>query len=101
MMNKPVLLTGMTLIASVLLLSGCMAPPDGALKSVKTADEAGYTKTFQEISAIDLLGDHWWTRYQDQQLNQLIESALADSPAMAQAQARLKTIRVLHGRPAH
>ncbi|SHO59348.1 efflux transporter outer membrane subunit [Vibrio quintilis] len=90
MMNKPVLLTGMTLIASVLLLSGCMAPPDGALKSVKTADEAGYTKTFQEISAIDWPGDHWWTRYQDQQLNQLIESALADSPAMAQAQARLK-----------
>ncbi|WP_073604506.1 efflux transporter outer membrane subunit [Vibrio aerogenes] len=90
MMSKPVFRSGLTLIASTLLLSGCMTPPDETLTSVKSADEAGYTKTFQEISAIDWPDDHWWTRYQDHQLTQLIETALSDSPTMQVARARLR-----------
>ncbi|CAM3932581.1 Multidrug resistance outer membrane protein MdtP precursor [Vibrio aerogenes CECT 7868] len=89
-MSKPVFRSGLTLIASTLLLSGCMTPPDETLTSVKSADEAGYTKTFQEISAIDWPDDHWWTRYQDHQLTQLIETALSDSPTMQVARARLR-----------
>src|SRR5690606_33312457 len=33
--------------------------------------------------------EQWWHRYQDPQLNQLVDEALAGSPSLAAAQARL------------
>jgi NodT family efflux transporter outer membrane factor (OMF) lipoprotein len=67
-----------------------MTPPDEVVKSVKSADEIGYKKAFKEIAVMNWPKDHWWTRYQDPQLDQLIEIALKDSPTLKIAQARLK-----------
>jgi multidrug efflux system outer membrane protein len=36
---------------------------------------------------------HWWQRYQDPTLNQLVETALADSPTLAAAHARFDSAR--------
>ena len=33
--------------------------------------------------------DHWWQRYGDSQLDALVDEALANSPSMSSAQARL------------
>lgn len=38
-------------------------------------------------------GSHWWQRYQDPTLNQLVETALADSPTLAAAHARFDSAR--------
>ncbi len=40
--------------------------------------------------SVDYPGSDWWTAYADPQLNQLIATALADSPTIRTAQARLE-----------
>ncbi|MDS1141066.1 efflux transporter outer membrane subunit [Pusillimonas sp. SM2304] len=67
------------------LLSGCAAinPGEPALAKLDAA-QLGL-----QDSAIAWPAEQWWHRYQDPQLDQLIGEALAGSPSLAAAQARL------------
>jgi NodT family efflux transporter outer membrane factor (OMF) lipoprotein len=46
--------------------------------------------TYRPPSAPILASSHWWQRFKDPQLNQLIEEALCDSPTLQIAISRLK-----------
>jgi len=87
-LNKRMLLAAA--ITSVFMLSGCTTPSNYQLNSVKSTQEIGYSNAFQEIETMNWPSDQWWRRYQDNQLNQLIQNALEDSPTMRVAEARLK-----------
>lgn len=78
----------MKLFAPILLvatLSGCAAidPGQPALAELQ-ASQAGL-----QGAAITWPTTQWWLRYQDPQLNQLVDQALVGSPSLAAAQARL------------
>ena len=71
-------------------LCACAAIPDlGIAPKLKAI--AGYA-TDQSFAApaADWPQDHWWTAYKDPQLDQLIGEALAGSPDLAQAEARVR-----------
>ena len=67
------------------LLSGCAAinPGEPALAKLDVA-QLGL-----QDSAIAWPAEQWWHRYQDPQLDQLIDEALAGSPSLSAAQASL------------
>lgn len=69
----------------VAALSGCAAldPGQPALATLQ-ADQAGL-----KDGTISWPTEQWWQRYRDPQLDQLIVEALAGSPSLAAAQARL------------
>ncbi|MGB6103278.1 MAG: efflux transporter outer membrane subunit [Pusillimonas sp.] len=69
----------------VAILSGCAAIKPGE-PALATTDAA---QLGLRDSAVAWPTEQWWQRYQDPQLNQLIAQALADSPTLAAAQARL------------
>lgn len=78
----------MKLLAPLLLvtaLTGCAAinPGAPAVKEIQGA-QLGLRDT-----PIAWPVDQWWQRYQDPQLDRLIEQALRNNPSMAAAQARL------------
>ena len=77
-------------VSGALLLGGCSTPSDYEMEKVQTLEELGYAQTVKDIKAMDWPSDTWWKRYQDPQLDALIQEALKDSPAMSIAQARLK-----------
>ncbi len=77
-------------VAGAVLLGGCSMPSDYTMESVKSAEELGYTQTFKDIQAMNWPNDVWWTRYQDAQLDLLIQEALKDSPTLRIAESRLK-----------
>ena len=73
-----------------LALCACAAIPDlGIAPKLKAI--AGYAadQSFAAPAA-DWPQDHWWTAYKDPQLDQLIAEALAGSPDLAQAEARVR-----------
>ena len=92
MSNKPA--AAPTLAASslgtiCLLLAGCAAPRD-------EAPEIGVTIPPAFIAAEGTAGpinDRWWTRFGDPQLEASVERAVADSPAIGQAIARVRQAR--------
>lgn len=71
------------------LLTGCAAINPG---SSNVAPLRGNQLGLQEVS-ISWPTEQWWKRYNDPQLDTLIEEALADNPGMAAAQARLNMAR--------
>jgi NodT family efflux transporter outer membrane factor (OMF) lipoprotein len=87
--RKSVLSCALTLV-SITLLSSCSMPHDYTMPPVKSAQEYEFSKTIKAMPARDWPNDMWWERYQDPQLNQLIEEALEESPTMHIAEARLK-----------
>lgn len=88
-MIKAVLLCSITVV-SLAMLNACSLPHDYAMPQVKSVQELKYAKTFEEIKQINWPSDTWWTRYNDEQLNQLVSEAIEDSPTLKIAQARLK-----------
>ncbi|MGN6457694.1 MAG: TolC family protein, partial [Achromobacter mucicolens] len=72
-------------IALVLALTGC-ALMEPAPKPVAELDAAKLGLTGQ---ATEWPAAQWWERYGDSQLNALMTEALANSPSMSAAQARL------------
>jgi NodT family efflux transporter outer membrane factor (OMF) lipoprotein len=76
-------------LAASAALAACATQPDlGA--APKMASPASLAST-QSFSAPDAAwpGDDWWKAYGDPQLDRLIDAALAGSPDMASAKARL------------
>jgi len=82
-------LPSILLATSLLALAGCAAIPDlGPEPKPKSVEQL---KSDQSLAApvVGWPGDHWWQGYGDPQLNELVETALRDSPNLAIAQARL------------
>jgi NodT family efflux transporter outer membrane factor (OMF) lipoprotein len=75
--------------AASTLLSGCAAIPKiGPTPQMKPASTYAASQSFSAPPA-DWPQDRWWAAYQDPQLDKLIEEALAGSPDLAAAQARV------------
>ena len=72
------------------ILAACASPPDlGAAPRLSTPDQYESIESFAApVSAWP--SDRWWENYGDLQLNALIEEALADSPSLQIAAARLR-----------
>src|SRR5436190_9186978 len=78
------------LIALAAALAGCAHVPDlGARPEPKPASAYAAQQAFQ-APARQWPADRWWTNYGDPQLDRLMEEALADSPSLAQAEARVR-----------
>ncbi len=71
----------------VLALAAC-APMDPGAPAVQPLQ--GQTLGLQADTAIPWPTSHWWTRYQDPQLDGLIDRALASSPTLDVATARVR-----------
>jgi NodT family efflux transporter outer membrane factor (OMF) lipoprotein len=79
-------LLGLGAITTVsLLLSGCAIPDLGILKSPNEELVAAATQG-EEYAYPDV---KWWERYEDKNLNRLIETGLKSSPSIDEAFARL------------
>jgi NodT family efflux transporter outer membrane factor (OMF) lipoprotein len=71
-------------------LSGCAMIPDlGLAPEPKPAVEYATNQSFA-APASNWPSDNWWKVYGDRQLDSLIDEALAASPDLAQAQARVR-----------
>jgi NodT family efflux transporter outer membrane factor (OMF) lipoprotein len=72
------------------ILAACATPPDlGAAPQLSAPDQYETIQSFAApVSAWP--SDRWWENYGDPQLNALIEEALADSPSLQAAAARLR-----------
>jgi NodT family efflux transporter outer membrane factor (OMF) lipoprotein len=76
--------------ASAAALSACASLPAAA--PARAAKAAGTYAVAQTLAApaAQWPADAWWTGYGDTQLDQLMSEALAGSPTLAQAQARVR-----------
>jgi NodT family efflux transporter outer membrane factor (OMF) lipoprotein len=76
--------------AAATVLSGCASVPRmGAAPQPKAASSYAASQSLAAPQA-DWPTDHWWTAYGDAQLDQLISEALAGSPDLAVARARVR-----------
>lgn len=84
-------LTRLTLIAgAAAALSACASvPPLGAAPQPRPAAAYEASQSFA-APATEWPSDRWWAAYGDPQLSGLIEEALAGSPDLAKAQARVR-----------
>lgn len=84
--SRPILMVMLT------TLLGCApAIKEGApmIKTVKMPDHLIHTNAAVKANQDDWHMDEWWQIFKNQQLNQLIKSALQDSPTVAEANSRL------------
>jgi NodT family efflux transporter outer membrane factor (OMF) lipoprotein len=85
------LITTVSLTTLSLGITGCaMFPSDEELVKPNTLSQYETKNSFENKSTILWPKEDWWTIYDDLQLNELIKEALADSPNIISAQARLK-----------
>ena len=102
---KSPLRVGTAVIATIIVaaLTGCAVGPD--YRAPKTPGTNGYTATALPPETTDAPGvggaaqrflsgqdipGQWWTLFHSEALDRLIRQALADSPTLAAAQARLR-----------
>jgi NodT family efflux transporter outer membrane factor (OMF) lipoprotein len=71
-----------------LLVGGC-APDLGPAAKLTTPQDYASARSLDAPQA-DWPGDRWWTAYGDDQLNRLIDTALASSPDLREAAARVR-----------
>lgn len=103
--TKSPLRMGIAVIVTIIVaaLTGCAVGPD--YRAPKTPDTHGYTATALPPKTTDAPGvggatqrflsgqdipGQWWTLFHSEALDRLIRQALADSPTLAGAQARLR-----------
>ncbi|MCC8444031.1 efflux transporter outer membrane subunit [Xanthomonas cannabis] len=83
---------------SAVLLGGCMLGPNYT-KAPAVADAAMQAPALHRASGAQVVAaaplNHWWEQLNDPQLTQLVTQALADSPNLRAAQARLRANRAL------
>lgn len=79
-------------LLTMLLCSACASVPDlGELPQVNDAASLAAGLETPRASAADLWPDSaWWVGYQDPQLTRLVEEALAGSPTLEEAAARVR-----------
>jgi NodT family efflux transporter outer membrane factor (OMF) lipoprotein len=78
---------------SAAALAACATLPPPAPARVAKAPSAYATAQSFTVPAAEWPGDQWWTAYGDPQLDQLVSEALAGSPNLAAAQARVRSAR--------
>jgi len=78
----------LALCASVLLAGCAQLPAVDPPPQLRGADSFATRAAFEAPAAV-WPSDRWWTAYGDPQLDALIDQALADSPTLAAATARL------------
>jgi len=78
---------------TALALAGCASLPPATPARVAKAPVAYETARSFAAPAAAWPADGWWKRYGDPQLDALMDEALAGSPTLAQAQARVVTAR--------
>jgi len=81
-------------LASALALSaalaGCAAPDIGARPDLGAGETVAAARTFADAGSPSVaLEEDWWRAFGDPQLNRLIDEALARSPSLAIAAARI------------
>lgn len=76
---------------SVLVLSACAHAPDQNLSVTKPASGYASTATFDVNNKISWPENKWWVRYNDTQLNEMVDEAIRDSPSLKAAAARLQS----------
>jgi NodT family efflux transporter outer membrane factor (OMF) lipoprotein len=74
-----------TLLLLGVLLSGCVLPPRESSHPAELAN----TRLGLAGAAAEPIQDGWWKSFNDPQLDRLIRLGYADSPTLAQAQARV------------
>lgn len=74
-------------VATVLLLSGCQIWPDYLRPKVDVP--AQYVEPGQQNATENLVANNWWTLYQDQELNTLVDKALSNNKDIKIAVARI------------
>src|SRR4249919_102310 len=75
----------------LLATSACASVPNlGAKPEMRAASDYAATRSFTTAQSA-WPADGWWQRYHDAQLNRLIDEALAGSPDLAAAAARMRT----------
>lgn len=84
-----------------LLMLGC-ANPDGAIpshSSLLSANTLESSKTINNIaiSKVDWPKEKWWSRYADAQLDALLSEALAGTPSLRIAAARVRQAQAMAG----
>jgi NodT family efflux transporter outer membrane factor (OMF) lipoprotein len=79
---------GVVAILALLTLAGC-APDLGEAPRVRSPAAYADAKSFA-APKVDWPSDAWWKVYRDPQLDQLIDEALADSPDLKAAAARVR-----------
>jgi len=77
------------LLASSALLAGCAVGPDYSPPEIAVSD------AWLEAHSPEPVDPHWWTNFGDPVLTGLIERGLAESPGIAEAQARVAEARAL------
>src|SRR5262245_2573122 len=84
------------LFASALALPACATAPDlGASSPPGSKALAAPQASFQASALASWPADAWWRAYGDPQLDALVDEALAGSPDMAQAAARVRSAEAL------
>lgn len=78
------------LACSAAMLAACATPPDLGARPELNAPESYESARSFGAPVVDWPSDRWWEAYGDTQLTALIEEALADSPTLAAASARLR-----------
>jgi NodT family efflux transporter outer membrane factor (OMF) lipoprotein len=99
--NRLGLSLSMLTVAGAAAVSGCTLGPNyrGAPTVAPIAAHAGsFNRAPKDVTAAVPAAAAWWKSLDDPQLDRLIEAALADSPDIRAAQARLRQSRAeLHG----
>jgi NodT family efflux transporter outer membrane factor (OMF) lipoprotein len=88
-------------VCAALVVAGC-ASPDGAVATRSVRLEAGNLAASQALagwtpSAANWPSGAWWNRYGDPQLDRIVTAALADSPTLHIAEARVREAMALSG----
>jgi NodT family efflux transporter outer membrane factor (OMF) lipoprotein len=82
------------LALAALALAGCAVGPNYRAPAAPAIDGDRYAGASAALPA-SAPSDHWWTEFGDPVLNSLVDKALADSPDLAAAEARVRAARAL------
>ncbi len=88
-MNTKTSATAALAVGIAVVLTGCASLPPLGQPRLAKATVSYETATALAAPASEWPTEAWWTRYGDRQLDTLIGRALAASPTLAQAEARL------------
>ena len=85
------------LIAACAILAGCVSPHERSTPAEQSIDAGtlAASRTLGSATAGEWPGGKWWAVFGDAQLDRLIDEALAGSPALRIAQARIAQARAL------
>lgn len=84
----------LALLGATTAMAGCTAPDLGARPRMTTPADLRADASFASGEAArDWPQERWWTAYGDPQLDALVQEALAGSPSVAAAQARIRQAR--------